>query len=340
MAAVVHVLQGEVGPVIRRQRIHFQRIVGPRAQAHQAGDDQVHVPRVEVVLAVIERVVSVPRTREGVRCLGDVGPALTPLGAAIRLEQAEVIGLGHVRLAVVAEQVGQGDQRLGGGEEVFRVHEEPPGGLVPGVREIELPGDKPNLLSAVGTAGVPPGLVRERFGVDATALVVRKLVQEELPARIPQLGLHPPFQRGSACGVALRRGGVSQEGRRPGDGQRVGVQVAVERGTVPLGAGLLVIGQPAVDVDLHAVVQAVPEEHAVRRIVVFRQPAGVLGFHVRQHGPDEPGVAQHQVGGPHRVAVPIAVAAGFCPGRLEPVASEVLDDPAVLEPAHLVELVP
>ena len=296
--------------------------------------------------------------------------AFEPLGAGIGPEQRQVIGPRDVRLPVIVEQVGHRHQCLRGGVgprvaappaavvrhikqrvaplggggperrgEVAGVRQEAPGRFVAGIRQLELPGHEPDLLPAVRVAGVRSGLIGERSGGNAVLLVMGELMKEELARRIPELALNPILQLGGALGELGGGGGVPQQRRRLRDGPLVRPQIAVERRPVALRAGEFVGGLPAVDVELHAVMHAVPPEHLVGRVPMLRHPSVVLLQHVRKHRAHEAGIAGDAIRRPERVGVPVAVAPRLRTGRLEPVVGEVIDDPPVAEPAHFVELV-
>ena len=367
---VGNAVQREVGPVIRGERIHFEQAVGARAQAHEPGDDRVHVPGVKIVLAVIEGVVAVPGAVVGVRRLRDEGHPAESLGPGVHAEQSQIVGLGDIGLMVVVQQVGEGDERLGGRvrpgvatphaargrdvelrvvpldgrgpvgrEEVGGVHQVLPGGFVARIGQLELPGDEPDLLAPVRIAGVGPRLVGERTGDDPALLVMGEPVEEEVARRIPQLLLDAAPERRRPLGERAGRRRVAQQRRGPGDRHFVAVEIAVQRGSVPLASRERVRGLAAVDVGLHPVVHAVPSEQGGGRVPVLGHPAPVLGLHVGVQRAQQAGIAQHQERGPHGGAVPVAVAAWLRAGRLEPVAREVCDHTAVLEPTHLVQLV-
>jgi hypothetical protein len=50
----------QVLPLVWKERVHLERVVGTRSQADEPGDDEIDERRVEVVLAVVAGVVTFP----------------------------------------------------------------------------------------------------------------------------------------------------------------------------------------------------------------------------------------------------------------------------------------
>src|SRR5947209_3443246 len=98
----------------------------------------------------------------------------------------------------------------------------------------------------------------------------------------------------SARGSTPCPSGIAKR-RRPCDGARVAVQLAVQCRTKAFGAFVQIIRLPGVDVALHAVVQTVPTEHAMRGVPMLVHPAGVLLLHVRKDAPQQRRIAIHLV---------------------------------------------
>ena len=73
-------IERKVVPRVGCERIDDQSVATIRFQAGEAGDDEVVEVGVEVVLAAITHVVSLPRSGVGVECLGDVGLAVLAVG--------------------------------------------------------------------------------------------------------------------------------------------------------------------------------------------------------------------------------------------------------------------
>ena len=73
-------VEGEVVPRVGCERIDGQGVAAISFQAGEAGDDEVVEVGVEVVLAAITHVVSLPRSGVGVERLGDVGLAVLAVG--------------------------------------------------------------------------------------------------------------------------------------------------------------------------------------------------------------------------------------------------------------------
>src|SRR5438874_13688208 len=82
-AVIDDVVQGEIIPVVRGQRLDFQHVIGAGPQADQAGDDQIDVGGVEVVFAVVVTVVALPGAGVGVGRLGDVRLAVLAVRAGV-----------------------------------------------------------------------------------------------------------------------------------------------------------------------------------------------------------------------------------------------------------------
>src|SRR5262249_42081535 len=101
-----------------------------------------------------------------------------------------------------------------------------------------------------------------------------------------------------------------------------------------------VLGLPAVDVDLHAVVVARLPEHADVAYKVPLLPAGVVLNEVRKQVLREALVGVYEMDGPHGVGEPGAVATRLRALGAEPVAGVVACELRVPQPAHLVELMP
>jgi len=53
-------VEREVRPISRRERLHFEDIVGTRCETDQSSDDEIVVAAVEIMLAVIIAVVPFP----------------------------------------------------------------------------------------------------------------------------------------------------------------------------------------------------------------------------------------------------------------------------------------
>ena len=122
-AVVSQVVQDEVVPRVGHQRLEHQRVAALGLQPQQSGDDQVHEPRMEVVLAVVVAVVARPGACVGVVGLRDVGPLGVRAGGPsahvdvdVGVQGLVVVGFVDLGLGVVLQDVGHRFERLGRGE--------------------------------------------------------------------------------------------------------------------------------------------------------------------------------------------------------------------------------
>src|SRR5947209_2445795 len=109
---VAHVIEPEIGPALWRERVDDDAVVGPRTQSGDARDDEIHVRRMEVMLAVIRRVVSRPGAVVWIGRLGDVRMTILVLGPRVDGEELHPVGVAHDGLVVVVQQVGHCVERL------------------------------------------------------------------------------------------------------------------------------------------------------------------------------------------------------------------------------------
>ena len=99
MTAIRDIVEREVIPIGRRERVHFERVIIARSQADQSGDDEVAEARVEIVLAVVVAVVAFKRTGVGMQGLGEIRLAVLAMRSSVDLQQLDVVGL---RAAVIS----------------------------------------------------------------------------------------------------------------------------------------------------------------------------------------------------------------------------------------------
>ena len=122
MAVIEKVVQYEVVPSSRNQRLQDECVVGLWLEPEEPGKDRVDESRVEVVLAMAGPVVTVPGSGIGMVGLGDVRLDAGAVGfpfhvyVDIGVQSRDVIALVHLGLFIIPEDIGQRLQGLGGGE--------------------------------------------------------------------------------------------------------------------------------------------------------------------------------------------------------------------------------
>ena len=98
VAPVGDLVQREVVPRRRNERIDGELVLVFHDEPAQPGDDEIDKARVEIVLAAVVEVVVVPLAGVGMEGLGDVGRSVLALGEGVDAEELVVVGTGDVVL--------------------------------------------------------------------------------------------------------------------------------------------------------------------------------------------------------------------------------------------------